>query len=87
MYDPAAPPWCAHWDGSERRYCGAPSTRLYLIGHRFPLHTPAALAGRPEAPGSPMPLRRRTVEPRRDGLGMGPRHRPRYRSNGAPRHR
>lgn len=28
--------------------CGRTDTRLYLVGHACPEHTPAALAGRPE---------------------------------------
>jgi len=31
--------------------CGAPGARLYLPGRRCPLHTPAALSGRPEPAG------------------------------------
>ncbi|MEV0115563.1 hypothetical protein AB0H77_20345 [Streptomyces sp. NPDC050844] len=45
---------CRHWDGSGRRYCGAPGARRYVIGYRCPLHTPTALAGRPE-PNTPAP--------------------------------
>lgn len=45
---------CDHWIGAQRRYCRIPGARRYLIGHRCPLHTPAALAGRPE-PGTPAP--------------------------------
>ncbi|CAL9296683.1 hypothetical protein SUDANB25_02669 [Streptomyces sp. SudanB25_2051] len=45
---------CRHWDGTRRRYCGAPGARRYLTGYRCPLHTPAALAGRPE-PDTPPP--------------------------------
>lgn len=62
---------CGHWAGATRHYCHAiDGVRRYLTGYRCPAHTPAALAGRPEAPGSPTPLRRRTVEPRRHGLGV-----------------
>ncbi|MCQ4043845.1 hypothetical protein ACFOSC_26650 [Streptantibioticus rubrisoli] len=49
---PANP--CGHWDGPERRYCGATDgVRRYVIGHRCPLHTPAALQGKPEPPEGP----------------------------------
>ncbi|PSJ29807.1 hypothetical protein B7P34_04665 [Streptosporangium nondiastaticum] len=48
---------CRHWDGQARRYCGAPRARRYLPGYRCPLHTPSALAGRPEAPESPSRMR------------------------------
>lgn len=49
--------------------CGAPADRRYLVGHRCPRHTPAAIAGRPEpgataytiekAPHDPEPLPRK----------------------------
>lgn len=43
---------CRHWLGTERRYCGATeNVDGFLIGLRCPLHTPAAVAGRPEPPG------------------------------------
>ncbi len=50
-----ASPWrlgvCLHWIGAERRYCrSVESVRAFLTGPCCPLHTPAALAGRPEAP-------------------------------------
>lgn len=51
---PATAYRCRHWDGTGRRYCGTPGARRYLTGYRCPLHTPAALAGRPE-PGAPPP--------------------------------
>ncbi|WP_411084812.1 hypothetical protein [Streptomyces sp. cmx-18-6] len=42
---------CRHWIGAELRRCGATSgVRPFLVGPCCPLHTPAALAGRPEAP-------------------------------------
>ncbi len=62
---------CGHWDGTTRHYCHAiGGVRRYLTGYRCPAHTPGALVGRPEPPGSPTPFRRRTVEPRRHGLGV-----------------
>lgn len=50
-------PECTHWIGAEQRHCRAvENVRLYLTGRRCPLHTPAALAGRPEPqPGPGMP--------------------------------
>ncbi|MEW2573622.1 hypothetical protein [Streptomyces sp. NPDC047070] len=42
---------CRHWIGDRRRYCLIPGARRYIQGFRCPLHTPAALAGRPE-PGT-----------------------------------
>lgn len=50
---------CTHWIGVERRYCRADEgVRHFLTGHRCPLHTPSALAGRPEPqPGPGMPAR------------------------------
>lgn len=45
---------CTHWDETTQRYCGSTHTvRPYLTGPRCPLHTPSALAGRPEAPPGP----------------------------------
>lgn len=45
---------CAHWDGPAGRYCHATdNVRQYLTGPRCPRHTPARLAGRPEAPDGP----------------------------------
>lgn len=48
---------CAHWVGAERRYCGeVDGVRPFLQGPACPLHTPSALAGRPEPqPGPGMP--------------------------------
>lgn len=48
-------PWrlgvCLHWIGAERRYCrSVDQVRAFLTGPCCRLHTPAALAGRPEAP-------------------------------------
>ncbi|MBL1100108.1 hypothetical protein [Streptomyces coffeae] len=53
----AALPECRHWDGSARRYCRAVrDVHRYVIGHRCPLHTPAAMAGRLEPqPGPGLP--------------------------------
>ncbi|MFJ4009414.1 hypothetical protein [Streptomyces sp. NPDC090026] len=49
-----SPVCCWHWIGAERRHCHATdSVRPYLSGLRCPLHTPAALAGRPETPPGP----------------------------------
>lgn len=50
-------PWqlgvCTHWDGASREWCrSVASVRAYLIGPRCPAHTPAALAGKPEAPAT-----------------------------------
>jgi hypothetical protein len=48
---------CRHWIGVEGRFCRRRhSIRHYLPGLRCPLHTPAALAGKPEphpGPGWP----------------------------------
>ncbi|GAA3617338.1 hypothetical protein ACG5V6_15000 [Streptomyces chitinivorans] len=56
-------PKCAHWIGSESRYCNADKgVRRYVPGHRCPDHTPAALAGRPEPqPGPGWPSLRKEV--------------------------
>jgi hypothetical protein len=48
---------CGHTD------CGATPTRLYGTGHRCPVHTPAAIAGRPE----------NRPDPALSGLGMASR--------------
>ncbi|MFE6764380.1 hypothetical protein [Streptomyces sp. NPDC057689] len=50
---------CAHWIGARRRYCQIPGARRYVQGYRCPLHTPSALASKPE-PGAPQ--RPRVVE-------------------------
>lgn len=45
---------CAHWVGAEHRHCGATEgVRPFLVGPCCPLHTPNALAGRPETPPGP----------------------------------
>ncbi|MDP9797447.1 hypothetical protein J2S43_005959 [Catenuloplanes nepalensis] len=50
------PASCGHWDGATRTYCGWPSAvRTYLQGPRCLLHTPAALAGRPDPPSKSPP--------------------------------
>lgn len=50
----AALPECGHWDGAERRYCRSiKDVHHHLIGHRCPIHTPAAMAGRPEPQPDP----------------------------------
>jgi hypothetical protein len=47
------PPVCGHWIGADRRYCRAvDGVRHFLTGLCCPAHTPAALAGRPEAPST-----------------------------------
>lgn len=58
-------PECAHWIGAERRRCRAVAgVRLFLIGLCCPLHTPAALAGKPEAPStSSLPARALPASP------------------------
>ena len=50
-------PECRHWIGSERRHCRAvDGVRFYLTGWCCPLHTPNALAGKPEStPGPGLP--------------------------------
>ncbi|WP_406365206.1 hypothetical protein [Streptomyces sp. NBC_00645] len=54
MKDEPPVPECAHWIGSESRYCrSVDSIRNYLPGLCCPLHTPAALAGRPEPQPGP----------------------------------
>jgi hypothetical protein len=45
---------CGHWSGATRSYCGSElGIRAYKPGPRCPLHTPAAVAGRPEPPAQP----------------------------------
>lgn len=47
---------CDHWIGAEHRYCGQSGARRYINSIVCPLHTPSALAGRPEPqPGPGMP--------------------------------
>ncbi|MFI1678803.1 hypothetical protein [Streptomyces sp. NPDC020607] len=47
-------PECTHWVGAEKRHCKeADGVRQYLPGPRCPLHTPAALQGKPEPPTGP----------------------------------
>ena len=47
-------PECRHWIGAERRYCReGDGVRLYITGHRCPVHTPRALRGLPEIPPGP----------------------------------
>ncbi|MFH8403758.1 hypothetical protein ACH4FX_03145 [Streptomyces sp. NPDC018019] len=46
---------CAHWIGANKRFCRIPGARRYLPGYRCPLHTPAALNGRPEPSAPPRP--------------------------------
>ncbi|MGE7437535.1 hypothetical protein [Kitasatospora sp. NPDC001175] len=48
---------CTHYIGAERRHChNEQGVRAYLPGTRCPLHTPAAVAGRPEPPEGEGPL-------------------------------
>ncbi|GAA0402751.1 hypothetical protein GCM10009530_63400 [Microbispora corallina] len=43
---------CRHWNGARTRYCSSTDdVHLYPGGLRCKTHTPAALAGRPEASG------------------------------------
>lgn len=44
---------CGHWDGEAGEFCAATDFRPFHNGPRCPLHTPAALAGRPETPEGP----------------------------------
>jgi hypothetical protein len=47
-------PDCQHWIGAEGRHCRSRTdVRPYRTGPRCPLHTPAALAGRPEPQPGP----------------------------------
>ena len=50
-------PECRHWIGSESRHCrSGEGVHPYLGGPRCPLHTPSALAGKPEpVPGPGWP--------------------------------
>ncbi|MCP9205544.1 hypothetical protein [Streptomyces cucumeris] len=50
-------PECGHWDGPAAQYCHTRAdVHRYVIGWRCPLHTPAAVAGRPEPqPGPGLP--------------------------------
>ena len=51
MSEDSPGPECRHWIGSERRHCRAvDGIRPYIQGLRCPLHTPNALAGKPEFP-------------------------------------
>jgi hypothetical protein len=44
---------CRHWIGAEQRHCKATDgVRPFLVGPCCPLHTPAALAGKDEAPST-----------------------------------
>ncbi|MFJ1667418.1 hypothetical protein ACIOK4_13715 [Streptomyces bottropensis] len=44
---------CGHWIGADRRHCRTvDGVRHFLTGMRCPAHTPAALAGKPEAPAT-----------------------------------
>ncbi|MCX4974268.1 hypothetical protein [Streptomyces sp. NBC_00620] len=53
MKEPTVPE-CRHWIGSERRHCrSVDHIHPYLTGPCCPLHTPAALAGKPEPPPGP----------------------------------
>jgi hypothetical protein len=66
MTDSALPPitQCGHWIGAESRYCRAEDgVRHYLPGRRCPLHTPAALQGKPEPqPGPGWPIYRQEAQ-------------------------
>lgn len=44
---------CDHWEGDDAKFCGQPTDRRYLSGPRCPLHTPAAIAGRPDITPDP----------------------------------
>lgn len=46
---------CTHWNGAAATCCGATPARRYLPGMRCAAHTPAALAGQPEASGQYCP--------------------------------
>lgn len=48
---------CEHWIGAEQQYCRSTDDVCpFLIGACCPLHTPSALAGKPEPePGPGMP--------------------------------
>lgn len=53
-------PWlageCSHWIGAEQRHCeSTDQVRPYLPGPRCPAHTPAAMAGKREAPSTVSP--------------------------------
>ncbi|MCX4576561.1 hypothetical protein OHB41_25980 [Streptomyces sp. NBC_01571] len=49
-----AHPECGHWVGEQRHHCKeVDGVRLYVIGHRCPVHTPRALQGLPEIPTGP----------------------------------
>ncbi|MGP4048750.1 hypothetical protein [Streptomyces sp. 2A115] len=54
-------PECRHWIGDERQFCKeANGVRLFIPGRRCPLHTPAALQGKPEPqPGPGWPIFRK----------------------------
>lgn len=55
---------CGHWIGVDRRYCRVREGLRRFPGLRCPVHTPAALAGRPEAPAGPgWPIHRQTEAP------------------------
>ncbi|MFF7991726.1 hypothetical protein ACFZDG_18275 [Kitasatospora xanthocidica] len=44
---------CRQWLSAEGRHCGQPA-RFYACGWRCADHTPAAQAGTPEPPSTPM---------------------------------
>lgn len=65
---------CGHWSDGVG-YCGTPTRVRFLPGFRCPDHTPAALAGRPEASPDPeltMEGLRRTWYAEREGIGKAP---------------
>lgn len=66
MHHPANGGRCRYWLGAHhRRLCDAThDIRRYLPGQRCPQHTPAALAGRPEAPTFTNHRGRSTMAPR-----------------------
>jgi hypothetical protein len=49
---------CGHWLGDQQTWCHSQvGIRLHLTGPLCPLHTPAAVAGRPEPPNPQSSLR------------------------------
>jgi hypothetical protein len=55
---------CGHWIGAQGRYCHTTDRlRPYLIGWRCPVHTPAAVAGRPDPPSVPLTVKEPTLMP------------------------
>lgn len=59
--NPLQPLSCGHFIGTEDRHChGTEGVRVFLVGYRCKIHTPAALKGEAEPP-SAVAIVRRTI--------------------------